>query len=480
MKIFGLELPKIRSESEEVPGANKTKTQIDVAKELLGTGDDPVYDKPSRRLLRQSRKSASSNLYAHRYLNILQELVSGPAGIRLITLKSDKSVHQSVQSSWDKWLKIADLTGRSALEFQHDMILRLARDGEIILRIHESDEMFRLELVDSAVLPFDDDEDKVGDYVNDQGIKIRMKDGIEFDTQRRPKTYHFKQSSGNLPVDAKDIIHLYRMGIPSMVRGMSWLAPVLNVIKTVDDYRSAFILGARNAAANPFYFVIPPVSRRDTNDENTETANDTAMKISAGEIMAIDNPKIEHRTIDRGSALSNFADTNAAMVATISAGLLISYDLLSGDPSRANMSSLQAAGVVNTALFKDVQGFVEVVYRKIFQRWASWALANDPSVSSGVARVNLTFSYPKIPSALRHRDIQVTKSLVDMKAKSVQSAIRDEGDDVEATFKEIEDFRGRFESVPPKEDSGDSNDTDTNTDDKSSEEPPSFPQVPSK
>jgi lambda family phage portal protein len=199
----------------------------------------------------------------------------------------------------------------------------------------------------------------------------RITQGVEVSPSGAPVAYWLKADYDDWPgtlvankverVPADEIIHLYRRRRPGQVRDVSWLAPILWMLKDLGDYEAALI---RKAEIEACLSVI--ISG---DDEETLTGHTTPPGEVAGAITDRNQAPVEDlqpgmimyrrgtgqvdvvQPTGGGSHLGFARRTLEA--AAVGAGL--TYDQVSGDLSQANYSSLRAGKIEFRRLLEQVQ-----------------------------------------------------------------------------------------------------------------------------
>jgi lambda family phage portal protein len=158
------------------------------------------------------------------------------------------------------------------------------------------------------------------------------------------------KSSIRTPAD--EVLHIFRQERPGQVRGVSWLAPVLPVLRDLTDYETALLVKAKIEAC------LAAV----VNDDSDETATGSRVTDANGLPVETFEPgmilyrkgagEIEIVNPSGGGSHLQFA-RRALERAAVGAGL--TYDQVSGDLSSANYSSLRAGKIEFRALNHQVQ-----------------------------------------------------------------------------------------------------------------------------
>ena len=209
--------------------------------------------------------------------------------------------------------------------------------------------------------------------------------GIEFDRLGRRVAYHLYRShpeDGRLApmsgqggmdtvrIDAKEIIHLFRVLRPGQIRGEPWLSRALVKLNELDQYDDAELVRKKTAAMFAGF-----VTRANPEDnlmgEGASDADGIALAglepgtlqiLEPGEDIKFSDPA------DVGGSYSEFLRTQFRAVA---AAIGITYEQLTGDLTGVNYSSIRAGMLEFRRRCEMVQHGV-LVHQMCRPVWAAW------------------------------------------------------------------------------------------------------------
>ncbi len=408
--------------------------------------------KTSLRILRaRSRDLTRNNVYARRFINMVQVNVVGHVGFRLQSKvvnsngTSDSMANQKIENAFQKWSKrgVCEVSGKlSWLDCQRLIVTSVVRDGEAIVRRHTgprvNDFAFAIELIDPDRL----DENYNLDLEN--GNEIRM--GIEFNSFGRPIAYHlFKKHPGNSfaprkreRVPAQDVNHLF---IPERVgqeRGVPHLASAMARIKMLDGYEEAELVASRTAASKMGFFVSPDGDgfEPDDEEENTgalisEAEPGTFEQLPEGMDFKAWNP--EHPN-------SAFKDFEKAILRGIASGWNVSYVGLANDLEGVSYSSIRQGELADRDNWRMFH--VWMIEHCISFVWDNWI---DNALGYGLELPQEKFDKFNRPSWQSRgwawvdpqKEIAANKEAVRAGFKSVSEVISEQGKDPEEVFARI-------------------------------------------
>ena len=188
--------------------------------------------------------------------------------------------------------------------------------------------------------------------ISPEGNEIRF--GIEWKNGRRHRYWPYNDHPGEnfltrdnitrVPVDAADMLHIFRPRRAGEARGMSWLAPILVKLHDIDIYDDAEVVRKKAAALwGGFIYSDKPVSPREVGAGGVikKTANSTSIRLEPGTFPVLsDGQKVSFsETADVGNNYLDFIKTQFRLIAR---GLGITYEQLTGDLSGVNYTSLRA------------------------------------------------------------------------------------------------------------------------------------------
>ncbi len=308
----------------------------------------------------QARDAERNDAFARRIIDLWAANAVGGG----ITCAWSDTTHAAV---WRRWAETreCDAEGKKTLAAIEALVIKsVVRDGEVLVRFVRSMPTMANPLgLRLAVLESDHlDRYKNGIY---EGRAVLQ--GVEVDDNGRPAAYwmlprHPGEAWPLLPaigartsqrVPASEVLHIYRQERPGQVRGVSWLAPVLPVLRDLSDYEAALLVKAKIEACLTA-IVTDEDSEQVATGSTVEDANGNKIETfepgmimyrrGAGEVEVV-NPS-------GGGSHLQFA-RRALERAAVGAGL--TYDQGSGDLTGANYSSLRAGKIEFRALNGQVQ-----------------------------------------------------------------------------------------------------------------------------
>lgn len=424
----------------------------------------------------RSRDFVTNNEYGRKFIALVRANIVGHAGFALKVDcrengKPDPLDSARIKRAFDRWAKRGqcDVTGRlSFAAIQRLVITLVARDGEVLVRKVEGKgrgiHRFQLQVLPSHLLPEGLNRNLQG------GGRIRM--GVEFNAEMRPVAYYLRIDGGSADlygpegqryqrVPAEEIYHLFVPEDADQWRGVPWPATPLRGARHLDQFEEAALVAANVGAGKMGFFQqkdpdAGPLGQ--TTDENGEVVVDG----SASEFRTMVEPGTfdvipegyEFREYDPTYPNEVFDPFVKAVLRKLSSGMLVSYHSLSGDLTDVNYSSIRQGTLDDREQWKLLQGWmVEDFLEPVFADWLLRALMNDPDLKVLPPAKFDKFNAPLFTGRRwdwvdPQSDVTANEKAVGLGIKSRAQIIRDNGDDPEQVWAELEAEKARG-FVPP-------------------------------
>ena len=355
------------------------------------------------------------------------------------------------QVLWDTWIEQCDVSSDLDYYGQQALAVRgwLER-GDIIARrrwrrLEDGLAVpMQIELLEGDFL----DHDKNG--TTPTGGRIVQ--GIEYDPiGRRVAYWLFKSHPGETgvvgpgaasssPVPASDIAHLYRPTRPGQVRGIPWLAAVIQALRDLGGYEAAERNRKRSQAG-----LIGVVTPRDdvTYDEDGTDAVGAVVTDSDGN--AVDEIEPNSWYVARGgsgvtftnpSSDAGYPDYMRTQLRAVGAGCLLPYEVLTGDLSQVNYSSIRLGLVEFQRLNKAMQ--TQVIIPLLCRPQARWFL--EAAIAAGTLRPGTAMPKWVLPEREEiDRETAVKSATMAVRAgfSSRQDQVASQGGDAGEVLREI-------------------------------------------
>jgi lambda family phage portal protein len=310
---------------------------------------------PALSLLRdRSRDLVRNNGYAS---SGLEKLVAYQVGTGIVprSMTGDPTADKAANDAWDEWARKADLTCRLDVYGLQALVARSrAEAGEglaLLVPLGANETRRRQQRVGLAVQILEPDHlDVTYDEVLPGGRQIRQ--GVEMDAAGTPVGYWlnenhpgeyeiaFRPGFARRRFDAGRMLHLYRQDRPGQLRGVPDLASVMLKLRQLDDLEDATLQQAVvQACVAAFVTSDAESSKGPLEGINSRTgAQEKVIRPGMTERL-LPGESVEFLT---PSPNGQFDALSRHQLRVIAEGFGLTYDLLTGDLSQANYSSLRA------------------------------------------------------------------------------------------------------------------------------------------
>jgi lambda family phage portal protein len=293
----------------------------------------------------------------------------------------DRGAAKAIADAWWKWASLpVTLDGRLTFAQVERLVLRtLARDGEVLVKIHYRAGQLRLEVLEADHMPVEIHR-AYGDSVL----------GVQLDGDRRPTGYWLTRdhpgdslaSSGGYTIrhaeftPADRVLHIFRSERPGQVRGVPWGSSVFDKLLMLQGYEIAELAAARMDAARPAAVerAVGAIGAQYRGDGGRE---DPEVNLEPGGITILGEG--ETMNWNPGNHPSGtFAPFVSEIKRDIAAGLQVSYHALNSDLGAANYSSLKHGRADEVRAYRVVQDLLGYQFHSpVFRRWLEVYLMSD-------------------------------------------------------------------------------------------------------
>ncbi|HAW2200206.1 TPA: phage portal protein [Escherichia coli] len=385
--------------------------------------------------------------------NVIGEGINPQLRILQTNGKPNKKLNSIISNQFYFWADSAKFFSKNERmnwrRFQEMVERSRFVDGEIFIRIHETENEFKLELIEAARCKFGDRE------TTDDGYIL---DGIEYDNSDSPIRYWFNAinpttqtaSGKSYSVDASDIIHYFKDEFPDQRRGYPEITPNIDVMNQYDAFTKATLIQKRAAASSMGF-----ITQDKDGQDNIEIDEQDPME--APEIIQNFESGTIHQ-LPAGYDIKQFSSTQGGddylnFTSRLEDMLAMGYGFYKqgwkGDTSGINYSAARFGDLTQRNKFKSVQRNVkEQVFENVFERWLTWMIMQERiqirmTAIPEVLRQTV-WTYPKWASIDPIKDAQKDVLDVENGFKSGADVIIERGEDPELVFAQIEQERNRF------------------------------------
>ncbi len=276
-------------------------------------------------------------------------------GIKPQSMVHDQTIREAIHSLWWDWCEQADAASLTDFYGLQALATRaMLEGGEALIRLRyrrTEDGLpvaLQIQVLEAEHLPTTMNRDLSG------GNVIRA--GIEFDRLGRRVAYHLYRSHPNdgllapmssqggmdtVRVDATEVIHLFRPLRPGQIRGEPWLTRALVKLNELDQYDDAELVRKKTAAM--FAGFITRMAPEDNlMGESSADANGVALAGMEPGTLQILEPGEDIKFSAPADVGSSYAEFMRQQFRAVAAAMGITYEMLTGDLTQVNYSSIRA------------------------------------------------------------------------------------------------------------------------------------------
>lgn len=412
------------------------------------------------KLRARSRRLVRMNPLGKRYVSLLKSNVIGPDGIlvqaqSLFTrngkLELDTAANDAIEAAfWDWTLRHCDWHGKNSfIDLQNTAIANAAQDGEFIFRKHYGKSAgkygFQLQSIDPELLDTEKNElTKAGE--------IRL--GIEYDGSGRVVRYWFReknfngdyQSGRTYSIDAKYIIHGFLPEWPDQSRGIPWMHAGLETAKHLEKYNEAAIVASRAKAGTMAFLSSKGTDEYKGGEDGSAAYGDgtTLDQFDPGTIKDIGDR--EFAAFDPAYPHQMYDPFLKGQQRDIASGWGIAFHALTNNLEGVNYSSIRAGVLEDREQFKMLQNWlIRILIEPVYEEWLLYAYTMG---AIKIGRIPLSRPIDQyMPHSFQPRrwawvdpqkDGAANELAIKLNLKSRSQIIREQGDDPESVFREIQ------------------------------------------
>jgi len=310
-------------------------------------------------------------------------------GIKPQSMVPDQTIREAIHSLWWDWCEQADAAGLTDFSGLQALATRaMLEGGEALIRLRYrrvEDGLpvaLQIQVLEAEHLPTTMNRDLPGGNV--------IRSGIEFDRLGRRVAYHLYRSHPNdgllapmssqggmdtVRVDASEVIHLFRPLRPGQIRGEPWLTRALVKLNELDQYDDAELVRKKTAAM--FAGFITRMAPEDNlMGESAADANGVALAGMEPGTLQILEPGEDIKFSAPADVGSSYAEFMRQQFRAVAAAMGITYEMLTGDLTQVNYSSIRAGLLEFRRRCEALQHGVIVhqLCRPIWRAWMDQAL----------------------------------------------------------------------------------------------------------
>lgn len=305
---------------------------------------------------RTSRKLALNNPLVRQYLQLLEQNVIGPRGMRLqcqvrnAAGDLDKAINSAIEAAFADFWRSPWVDGRlSGVQGEQLLIRTMAVDGEAFVRRVLGSRFkygLALQMIDPDLVDHQlnrargvngENEIRLGIEVDEWGaaVAIYVLDAAQQDLNGgRAQRRHTR-------IPASEIIHLYDPERINQSRGITWLNSVALPLNILDGYVEASLVAARTAACSMPLFKHTNTELFSTDASGNPTPQNFTIELNPGGGLTIP-PGLEMQEFDPSKPTIGFGEFTKENKRWVSSGVQVSYNALANDLEGVNYSSMRS------------------------------------------------------------------------------------------------------------------------------------------
>jgi len=276
-------------------------------------------------------------------------------GIKPQSLVAEAARREAIQALWRDWCEFADANSLTDFYGLQALATRaMLEGGEALIRLRWrrlEDGLpvaLQIQVLEAEHLPLAMNRELENSHV--------IRAGIEFDRLGRRVAYHLYRSHPNdgalapmsgtggidtVRVPAEEIIHLFRPLRPGQIRGEPWLARALVKLNELDQYDDAELVRKKTAAMFAGF-----ITRMNPEDqllgEGLADPNGVALAGLEPGTLQILEPGEDIKFSAPADVGSSYAEFMRQQFRAVAAAMGITYEMLTGDLTQVNYSSIRA------------------------------------------------------------------------------------------------------------------------------------------
>ncbi len=392
------------------------------------------------RLRDRARDLVRNNAYAAKAVTALATNMIG-TGIIPRARADDPALAEAADTLWARFVCECDASGHTDFFGLQTLIARtMVESGECLVRLRRRPSgdglavPFQIQVLEPDHLDGGRDADLSG------GGFIRH--GIEFDPLGAPAAYWlFPRHPGDsrfgggasVRIPATDILHVYDQLRPGQFRGVTWFAPALMKLRDLDEFDEAELVRKKIEACF-VAFVMGGDPEETITDASIDDQGKRIERFRPGMVAYL--PPGRDVRFGQPSASAGYPECARVQLHAVAAALGLTYELLTGDLSQVNYSSIRAGLLEFRRRIEQLQWQVLVpgLCRPVWRRFVETAQAAG-ALPDG--QIEAEWTPPRFEAVDPLKDVQADILAVRAGFMTLKEAIARQGYDPAAVLTEI-------------------------------------------
>ncbi|MBF0178176.1 MAG: phage portal protein [Magnetococcales bacterium] len=393
------------------------------------------------RLRDRARDLVRNNPYAAKAVMTHASSMIG-AGIRPRPKAATQELDDRITDLWDAFTENCDADGRTTFYGIQTLMARsMVESGECLLHLINRPSSFGLRVPLQLRVLECDHLDSTADRDLPGGGFIQQ--GIEFDSfGMRAAYWIYPRHPGSarqgmaksVRISATDVLHLYDRLRPGQNRGVTWFAPALLRMRDLDDYdMSELVRKKMEACFVGFVTNAEPPPNTGGEEESFKQIED----LVPGMLEYL--PPGRDIRFGQPASTSGYAEYAQLHNHAVAAGLGLTYELLTGDLSKVNYSSIRAGLIEFRRRVDATQRHVLIpqICQPVWNRFLSTAQAAG---LIGNVPIRLQWTPPRFEAVDPQKDIMAEILAVRAGLMSPQTAVSRQGYDPDVVMAEFNEM----------------------------------------
>jgi lambda family phage portal protein len=396
----------------------------------------------------RARDVSINNDYAKKYLQMVQDNVVGPAGIKLQSKainrngKLNEEANKIIEAGWLDFGKrgTCDVTGKLSIkEFEGLFIKGAAREGEVLTRKVKgfpNKYGFALQAFDVDLL------DETYNATMPNGNVVKM--SIEFDAWGAVVAYHLTQPNqtsetyfgggrNRLIIPANEINHSFRTERAGQSRGFTWMSSALIHLNHLNAFEEAAIIASRVGASVMGFFTELYPDGGYEGDDKDEYGN-LINEVEAGMFKKLP-ANVDVKEFKPGYPDGMYEEFVTRCLKSIASGLSVGYTSLASDPGETTFSSMRGEVLAERDHWRNIQSWMATDF--LTDIFGDWLFQSIQVGALPFARDNATFERLNRPQWQPRgwawvdplRDVKAVQTAIDLNLKSRTRLLAEQGID---------------------------------------------------
>ncbi len=418
-----------------------------------GSGSNAEISAALPRLRDRSRDLVRNNPYAAKGVNALVGNLVG-SGLKARARAGDAALNDQADKLWTRFTAECDADGRTDFHGLQALAARaMVESGECLVRIRPrrtGDGLavpLQLQVLEADHL----DTLRSGEVVSGGFIH----QGIEFDRLGRRVAYWlypvhpgevatFRRGSlQSKRVSAADVCHVFERLRPGQERGVPWFAPAIIKMRDLDEYDDAELVRKKIEACFAAFVL---------DSDDGETLGEVGEDEAGRRIETFEPGMIEYLPAGKDvrfaapASSGGYPEYMRLQLHAIASGLGLTYELLTGDLSQVNYSSIRAGLIEFRRRMEALQGQVLIpgLCNPVWRRFVEVTQAVD-SLPAG--NFGVEWTAPRFEAVDPLKDAKADIMSVRAGFMTLKEAIARNGYDPSDVLAEIADTNARLDEL---------------------------------